>query len=113
MVECSEVYEATTSENVSETVVRALADAKGVDPMELDVRLYDVIDPDALDALFASDGVSESRRVSFTVGDCRVAVDGSGCVHVSSLDALDPSDRLAPSETAARRDAASCWNPVS
>ncbi len=39
---------------LSTAVVRAVADREGVDPIELDEPLYEVIDSEALDELFAS-----------------------------------------------------------
>ncbi|MFC7026697.1 HalOD1 output domain-containing protein [Halomicroarcula sp. GCM10025324] len=38
---------------MSERVVQAVADHRGVDPRELDESLYSVINPEALDALFS------------------------------------------------------------
>lgn len=40
------------SERMSEAIIRAVADAEGVDPSELDTPLFEVVDPDALDTLF-------------------------------------------------------------
>ena len=85
MVEAPDVYEPTAEETVSDTVIRALADSKGVDPAQLDVRLYDVVDPDALDRLCASGG---GCRVAFTYADRRVVVDGGGTVHITGLSVL-------------------------
>lgn len=45
----------------SQTIVEAIADHEGVDPTELDLRLYDYIDPAALDS------VMESSKVEVTV----------------------------------------------
>lgn len=67
----------------SDVVVAAVAKAKGVDPLDLD-PLYDVVDPDALDRLFADGKAgSASLEVSFTMADCEVVVDGSGEVAVT------------------------------
>lgn len=35
----------------SERVIEAVADRRGIDPLELEPALYDAIDPDKLDAL--------------------------------------------------------------
>jgi len=64
------VYTPSPSETVSESVVRAVAAAKDVDPMDLDERLYDCVDPDALDRLFPCEGT-----VTFTMAGCRVEVE--------------------------------------
>jgi len=82
----------SAAQSPSEAVVEALADAKGVDPLELD-PLYDAIDPDALDALF--DGAADGRRqgrVEFRTAGYRVEVTATGRVHLTSLDALEASD---------------------
>ena len=70
--------------NVSETVVAAVAEATGVDPLDLD-PLYDVVDPDALNALFDSAGTSPPAHLelSFTMADCAVVVRGDGEVVVT------------------------------
>jgi hypothetical protein len=36
-------------------VVEAVATVRGVDPVDLDVPLFEAVDPDALDTLFESD----------------------------------------------------------
>lgn len=71
-------------ENVppSRVVPRLVASLLEVDPLELP-PLYDAMDPDALDALFANDdGLSSTRAgtVSFPYADCTVFVDGTGRV---------------------------------
>lgn len=71
------------TDNPAITVVEAVAEANDVDPLELDVRLYDVIDTDALNRLF------ESRRttigsppvdVTFSMAGCDVSVSSDGMV---------------------------------
>jgi hypothetical protein len=57
-------------ERTSEAVVAAVADATDRDPLSLPA-LYEVVDPDALDAIFADGGVT----VSFSYADCEVVVD--------------------------------------
>lgn len=58
-------------------IVTAVADAKGVEPLELEERLYDVVDIDAIRDLFrASDGSSAIHgQVRFTLAQCEVRVD--------------------------------------
>lgn len=70
--------------SVSERVLTAVAGREGVDPLDLQPRLYDVIDPDALDALFHVDGASGS--VAFTFGDSRVTVYSDGDIDVVPID---------------------------
>ena len=57
---------------VDTAVVEAIADAKSVDPTELEFRLYEVVDPEALDRL-CSDG---DLVVEFSVEDHRVRISG-------------------------------------
>lgn len=42
------------SPTISQSIVERIADAEGVAPNDLDACLYDVIDPDALNELFAN-----------------------------------------------------------
>lgn len=69
--------EATT--NPSNVVLEVVAAVEGCDPTELDVPLYECIDPDALDALVAS---PLSRRVRFTYHGYELVVDGDGTVTI-------------------------------
>jgi len=61
--------------SISEAVVTAIATAESVEPVKLSPRLYDVIDPDALDALF-DHAHHDSVTVSFAYGDWTVHIDG-------------------------------------
>jgi hypothetical protein len=83
--------ESNNSESLSTAIVDTLAEAKGVDPLELD-PLYDVVDPDALDALFSpSDESDDSRfgRVTFRTSGYEVEATSTGRVHVTRLEALE------------------------
>lgn len=81
------IIRTTRDESVSETVVSAVAEATDVDPLALDPRLYEVIDPDALDRLF-NEAQSEGR-VGFTMAGCQVSVHADDHVVVVPLDATD------------------------
>lgn len=71
---------------VSMAVVEALAEARGVSPLELEPPLFDAVDPEALDQLFAaSAGVSEGRVV-FTVDGHEVTVTAEDDVYVEPAD---------------------------
>lgn len=67
---------ATETRPTSETVIEAIADQADVDPLEFDVPLGEVVDPDALDALFDPQFGEPRRegRVEFVYGEYRVAV---------------------------------------
>ncbi|MWG34366.1 HalOD1 output domain-containing protein [Halomarina oriensis] len=60
----------------SEVVAAALARANGVDAVDLDVCLFEHVDPSGLDKLFGDLGgdAPRSGRVSFPVGGYRVTV---------------------------------------
>lgn len=67
---------------VSEEVVSAVAETTGKDPLDLE-PLYEVIDPDALDALYRRDGLGlpkSPNRVEFTYAGCEVVVAWDGSV---------------------------------
>ena len=76
---------ADRSEPLSQVVVEAVASAEGVDPLDLEVPLYDAVDPDALDALFESGGAVDGR-VEFEYYGYDVTATGDGRV---TLDAAD------------------------
>jgi len=85
MEQTQHVYTSSPSEALSESVVYAVAEAKGVDPLDLDERLYECIDPDALDSLFPREQMAAT--VTFTMAGCRVEVESSRVVLVT-----DPTD---------------------
>lgn len=71
---------------ISHQVIESVADANGVDPTDLDVRLYDVVDPDALDHLFRTElngGSPPNGQVTFTLAGCEVVVTSTGNVTVT------------------------------
>lgn len=69
---------------VSQTVVSAVADLTGSEPRSLE-PLYHAVDPDALNALFESDGLEFDRspsRVAFSYCGCDVEITGDGVVTI-------------------------------
>lgn len=85
--------DADDEESVATTVVSAVADAKGVDPLDLD-PLYDVVDGDALEAMFAARDGSSDLEVRFSMAGCEVVVRAGGSVTVT------PPTRRETAETA-------------
>ncbi|HMB49785.1 HalOD1 output domain-containing protein [Natronoarchaeum rubrum] len=79
--------DAARTSGASDAVIQAVAEAKGVDPLELD-PLYDRIDLDAVDRLFASADVP-AGRLSFEVAGCRVRVRADGQVSATPLGTAD------------------------
>ncbi|WP_331235317.1 HalOD1 output domain-containing protein [Natronorarus salvus] len=72
------------SEDICAVVVDAVADAKGVHPLDLEPKLYDVIEPDALvDLWSSSDSPPRSMRIGFSMAGCDVVVRGDGRVVVT------------------------------
>jgi hypothetical protein len=68
-------------------VVEALAEAKGIEPVEMGETLYEAVDPDALDRLFddcADDEVT--GRVVFELGAHEVTVQSNGDILVRQVD---------------------------
>lgn len=76
----------THADNPSQAVVTAVADAKGVDPIDLP-PLFGAIDPDALDALFESGAVAsrQSGSVEFAYAGYLVEVAADGTVDLDVL----------------------------
>ncbi|MDY6774984.1 MAG: HalOD1 output domain-containing protein [Halobacteria archaeon] len=63
---------------LSEAVISEIADYEGVDPSDLEPPLYDYIDPEALDDLFAPKHSGDGRsygQVRFRYKDYQVIVD--------------------------------------
>ena len=73
----------TTAGEPSSAVVRAVADATGTDPMDMQ-PLYEAVDPDALDR-FLTHGPTSDRSLSFRFARCDVTVDAGGRLVVEPL----------------------------
>lgn len=65
---------------VSQTVIEAVAEAEGVSPAELHPPLYEVINPEALDCLFAE--TASIGKVVFNYNSCEVSVFPDGYIAV-------------------------------
>lgn len=71
----------------STVVIEAVAEHEGLDPLDLEHPLYEVIDTDALDALIGNDASGQApsdTAIQFTYNGCRVKVSSDGSVEVSS-----------------------------
>lgn len=73
-------YEVTSSRQVSTQIIEAVADCEGVDPLDLQPPLYEVVDPEALEALFGSTvaGTERRGRIEFTYAGYRITVAVAG-----------------------------------
>lgn len=64
---------------VSEAIVEALAAVESVEPDELDVRLYDDVDPEALDRLYGTAAERADRlHLSFDIAEYEVVLTDDG-----------------------------------
>ena len=79
IVDAAQVAEVETP---SERVIQTVAAYSNTPPEELPL-LYEAIDPDALDALFTTNGLS--AQVEFEYNDYHVAVSGDGVVDLTRL----------------------------
>ncbi|WP_206424948.1 HalOD1 output domain-containing protein [Halosimplex salinum] len=88
----TQVVYSTAAEREDETdisiaVIEVLAEARGVEPVEMDEPLYDVVDPDALDQLFTGQAeTAVGGRVVFELGDHEVTVHADGDILVRTVD---------------------------
>jgi hypothetical protein len=80
---------AMATRSVSRAVVEQVAAAEGIDPVDITVPLFEVIDPDALDSLFSSDGqpLPGDGKVTFGYHGYRVTVSSDGSVSITAGDA--------------------------
>ncbi len=81
-------YEIRPDEPVSTAVVRTASAVTGCEPCSLP-PLIDVVDPDALNALFAArnDGTPRSgKNLSFIYSECRISIDNGEFLSIELLD---------------------------
>lgn len=81
---------------VSLRVTTAVAAALDIDPADLD-PLYDILDPEALNALFRERATEVSHpinRVVFMMAGCEVVVDSTGAINVTPPDELSSPARI-------------------
>lgn len=74
----------TDADHVSVAIVEAVAAAEGVDPVELTPPLYEVVDTDALDRLFApnSQRALADGRSNFSYKGYTITVEAGGTVTI-------------------------------
>lgn len=73
-------YVADGDEPMDVAIPYAVASASGVDPIDLQPKLFEAVDPDALEALLT--GADPRTRVSFELGDREVVITGRREVYV-------------------------------
>lgn len=96
-------YEIGDDETVSTAVVHAVSAVDGRDPCSIPL-LSEVVDPDALDLLFAPTFTGKPRaggRISFVYNDCRVTIHNDEYLTIEPLKSHPRGgvDDRAPSET--------------
>lgn len=62
-----------STDSIIAQIVRKVADYENIDPVELNPPLGEVIDPDALEALF-EDPRKDDLRITFTYQDYEISV---------------------------------------
>ena len=77
-------------ESLSMSIIENVAGHKGTEALMLDPPLYEVLDPDALDALFrGQDGTRRKGKFTFEYCGCMVTVASDGHVLVEDTDETD------------------------
>jgi len=76
------------NETTAVQIVEAIAEQKDIEPMELDYRLYDYIETDALGLL--TDRNTDSWELSFECPDGTVTVTADGDIHLDFADGSGP-----------------------
>lgn len=66
----------STGSSICQAVAETIAEAEGTAPTELTPPLYEVIDPDALERLFAKDGALGKVIFNYHSYEVRVFTDG-------------------------------------
>ena len=93
---------------LTDQVIEAVAEARDVDPIASE-PLYEVVDPDALEGLFAPrrDGTRRSAgRVVFTLAGCEVVVHGDRDVEVTPPEEIVETPESTVGVTERERDRA-------
>jgi hypothetical protein len=84
-----ERWELSSERPLSESIVRAVADAKDIEPEAVADRIYDVVDPDALDRLFnapSEDIKRQDAQLFFKLDDYEVIIQGGELLVVRPAD---------------------------
>lgn len=77
-----------SEDELSTTVIQALSEAAGVDPLEFDTPLNDYVDPDALNSLFRTrpDGTARpGGSLTFRIEGYDVTVRSTGQIEITPV----------------------------
>jgi len=72
-------------EPVSRVVVKAVAEARGISPVDIRQPLYEAVDPDALDRIFTGATDQFDGQLSFTFNGCEITVTADQSVLVEPI----------------------------
>lgn len=77
-------YDPNSSDELALVVLRGVANAANADPLTLDQRLYDVVDPDAIERVFTGFGTpgATTGHLSFEFCEHRVVVHSDGWIEI-------------------------------
>jgi len=78
-------YDRSEPHSVGVAIIRAVASVSDVDALSLEPRLYDVIDPDALERLLSGGQADGMVQISFEFGQHLVTVTNNGKLVVQSF----------------------------
>jgi hypothetical protein len=81
----TEAFDRAATDTPTKRIVTAVADATGVDVLDLP-PLYDAVDPEALGALVEHADADDTLRVEFRFAGCVVTVRGDGSVAARLVD---------------------------
>lgn len=87
-------HQLPADKRTSTAIVECIAEANGVCPCALDDRLYDHVDPDALDRLLNTGSQGHGTvevNVSFRMAGCEVTVDNTGAVVITRAESPEPA----------------------
>jgi hypothetical protein len=93
MDENMERRELSSDQPLSESIVRAVASAEGIEPEQVASRIYDSVDPDALDRLFnapSEDIKRQDAQLFFKLDNHEVIIQGGELVIVRPIDSEKP-----------------------
>ena len=78
-------YDTSEPQSVGPAIIQAVASVADVDALSLQPRLYDVIDPEALEKLLSEEHPDSLIEVSFEFGAYLVTVTNDGTLTVQPL----------------------------
>lgn len=78
------IHDWSDPEELTTSIVTAVADVTGDDPLDLP-RLRKVINPDALNNLFAQSPNTTHVRIQFEYAGCAVDITGDGCISIDEF----------------------------